>query len=102
MEQSVHRLDTEAVILEKAQNEQIHHQGKDQVPFPPGLVGQTAQLQTHDVVERDAEQHQHHIDRLAPGVKEDAADQKHHVFSRDGGNHQRQQEHNGQEQEQKI
>ena len=100
-QRAVQRVHQESGILEKAQHAQVDRQRRDERGPAGRGPGPHAQLQAGHVVVGDAEQHQPHVHRLAPGVEIHAGRQQHRVLEplRD---HQVQQHHRGKEQEEEV
>ena len=66
----------------KAQQKQVDPHRQDQVGFSPprAPLDAAADVQAKNIVKGGGKKHQHHIDRLAPGVEEQAGQQQHDVF----------------------
>ena len=80
--QAVQALHEKAGILEGAQDRQIRGDGQRQRQLPPtrpGLARETGDQQPRQVVGRDDRQHQKHVNRLAPGVEQEAEQQQLHI-----------------------
>ena len=68
-------------VLEHAQRQQIDRHGQDQNALSP-LPFHAAEDTPHGIVEAGQKQEQKHIERLTPGIEENAEDHQNHVLRR--------------------
>lgn len=81
MKNTIYRIHKESVIFEETQNKQIDHHGKDQTAFYRFfIITATGNVQPQNVIEHNGKNHEHNIDRFAPGVEKNAHEKKHRIL----------------------
>ena len=77
-EKAVQRIHEKAVILEKPEQQQIHRDGDDHnAALPPG---DTVHKHPEAPVHQNRQDHQDHINRLSPRVKQQGEQEKNDIF----------------------
>ena len=70
-----------AVIFEKPQNKNIDGNGKNDAHLrSPRIIFSCLQFSAAEIVEADRQEQKNHIDRLAPGIEQNAGDEKDDIF----------------------
>ena len=76
------RIEQKSIIFEKYQDSKIYENRKDQVVFLfPVIVIKPFQFCPHIIIKDTGKQHENHIDRFSPGIKNKAAQKKNKILS---------------------
>ena len=70
-----------AGVFEKSQNQQIHHNGKNQIAFTAFGGGRKPfHLQSHVIIEKTGEQEERNVYRITPCIKNQASCKQHRIL----------------------